>query len=730
MDRRINGMGEEELLNKIKESSEYVKIPEELEPKELEKKLKSRSRKTVRLFGTLGTAAAAVLLVCCIGAVYSVNHVGRGERQEDFYDTASADMAGESGENQEESAEESENTAKTRTPKNNAGDLYQVAGDYSQVYQALAPDTDYYDTGMATGAEFVDELAEDVSSLANSYGESGEAAREEMESADTAEVAAAQKQEASYSKTNVQTKGVDESDIIKTDGNYIYTVSGNEVIITDIRERDMKAAGKITIEDDSANANVVEMYVDGDQLNVIVQQEETALQEGNAVINSPDPKYDTVEEEDMYITQGTEVMDYAKPMDKGDTTYRLVYKSVTKLLTYDISDRKNPRLLGTVTQDGFYEDSRKIGSMVYLFTQKSMEQTGVENEQVISREEAGGFIPLVNGEVIDAKCIYIPQQGNSGLVISSTDTKEPGKVVDNVLILNDYAKIYVSKQAIYLYHSDYQGSIKTRVAKFSLKNGEINAVNAASVTGEVYDTFAVSEDNGRLRILTTDWTSSEDSNNLYLFDENLNMTGKLEGIAKGEQVYAARFFGDIAYFVTYRNTDPLFAVDMSDPKNPKILSEVKLSGFSEYLHFWGEDKLVGIGYETNEDTGSQEGLKLVLFDISDPAHITIQKEFVIENGDYSPALYDYKTVLADAQENLLGFGMASYHDGKDSNSYLLFSIEEGTFKNLLTADLDQSASLEEYRGIYAGNTFYIVSPKNIISYDRNKNYSQIQKLEL
>ena len=97
--------------------------------------------------------------------------------------------------------------------------------------------------------------------------------------------------------------------------------------------------------------------------------------------------------------------------------------------------------------------------------------------------------------------------------------------------------------------------------------------------------------------------------------------------------------------MTYRNMDPLFAVDLSDDTNPKILGELKITGFSEYLHFWGEDKLVGIGYETDPDTGAQEGLKITMFDISDPADLKEIKTLVLKNVDYSQALYNYKSVL-------------------------------------------------------------------------------------
>lgn len=721
-------MYEEELLEKLRKSSEEVKIPEELMPEEIEKKLRSTKKKPQKWMGVMGASAAALLLMCSIGAVYRANYIGTKDMESD---AASADMEEVEVEAMDEAPEETVTVAKSENPKKDAGDLYQVAEDYTQVYQALQPPV-YTEVAEEEIVEekrgFLEKVADLFGAKGTEYNESAasgataEGAATDSAAADTGgiddvvediavavnEDSAASKGSSNYSKTNLQTQGVDESDIVKTDGSYIYTVSGSEVDITDIREKNMKVIGTITIEDSSADVRVVEMYVDGDQIHLIVEKEETTLKQGEIEMREADPKYGA---------------------GKEKASYQVTYKEVTELLTYDISDRKNPKLKGTVTQDGYYKTSRKIGSLVYLFTEGYMEQTRVENEQLISDEEARGFIPLVNGDMVSADCIYLPEYGDMGCVISSVDTKNPDQVVDNVLILNNHAQIYVSQSAIYLYHTDYQNEVKTRIAKFTMKKGEINAVGAAAVTGEVYDTFAVAEDKGNLRILTTSWSSGEDENNLYLLDENLKLTGKLEGMAKGEQIYSARFLGDVAYFVTYRNTDPLFAVDLSDSKNPKILSEVKLSGFSEYLHFWGKDKLVGIGFETDEDTGIREGLKLVLFDIKDPANVKIVKEFVIGNADYSPALYQYKTVLADPEENLLGFAMSSYQNG-EKNSYLLFTVENGEFKNLLTTPMDDKASIEEFRGMYAGDRFYLASPENITSFDRKQNYRKIQKLEL
>ena len=177
-----------------------------------------------------------------------------------------------------------------------------------------------------------------------------------------------------------------------------------------------------------------------------------------------------------------------------------------------------------------------------------------------------------------------------------------------------------------------------------------------------------------------------------MFDGELKLTGKLTGIAQGEEIYAARYFNDMAYFVTYRNTDPLFAVDLSDETNPVILSELKITGFSEYLHFWGSDKLVGIGYETDPDSGERKGLKLSMFDISDPADLKTAGTCVIENLDYSPALYDYKCVLVDEKENIIGFAAESYRRG--SCSYFLFSWENGKFREVMTESLDGSAAVQ------------------------------------
>ena len=231
-------------------------------------------------------------------------------------------------------------------------------------------------------------------------------------------------------------------------------------------------------------------------------------------------------------------------------------------------------------------------------------------------------------------------------------------------------------------------------------------------------------------MLTSHWNVAiEDrTNQLYILDENLKAAGKIENIAEGETIYAARYFGDLAYFITYRNIDPLFAADLSDIHNPKILGELKITGYSEYLHMWGEDKLLGIGYETDEEKGTRKGIKLVMFDISNPAELSIIDTVVIKTADYSSALFNYKTVLADLRKNMIGFVTADYSE--EELAYRMYSFTDGKFVEELVVEKDTLKYRESYRGLWAGDYFYMVSPAEIQSFAYTEDYKAVGELEL
>ena len=700
-------MTEKEILEKIEASAHEAEIPESIRPEQMKKRLKSQQRKR-RYFQR--TAAAAVLLlgVVSVGGVqaYISGNAGRTQNTRELVVSDASNVASDRERSAADGIGENTGAAETEAGENSyeakrdAGELYVVAKDYGEVYDAVTELVPMARTeGNAMGESSVDisytdgNVSGDVVYQENSLNKT-EAIREE--SASGLEDGTG---ENTFSGTNLQTEGVDESDIIKTDGSYIYAVSENRVVITDIREGVLQEAGEIDLSDGNASGQVLELYVNGDILNVVVQAEQIGLSEEDS--------------------------------GDGEDVYYIDSQMQTEVRTYDISNPGEPKLKGSITQDGYYQTSRKIGDVVYLFTCSQTTRPVLEREEAITDEETGGWIPIINGETASADHIYLSERGGQELIVTSVDVNKPDKVVDYTVILNNYVDIYVSTKAFYLYQTNYsENGSTTQIAKFGFEQGNMNAVGAASANGSVMDTFAVNEYGGCLRLLTTagNTITGDASNNLYLFDEDLKLTGKLEGMAEGEEIYAARYLGDMAYFVTYRNTDPLFAVDLSDIKNPELVGELKITGFSEYLHFWGEDKLVGIGYETDPDTGEQKGIKLTMFDISNPTDLKEEKSVVLTDADYSQALYNYKCVLADSSENLFGFTTETYGNTQSLN-YRLFSWEDGTFRELLDLPLDGGLNAQSYRGIYAGDYFYLVSPSGITSYDRENDYTLSKELK-
>ncbi len=142
----------------------------------------------------------------------------------------------------------------------------------------------------------------------------------------------------------------------------------------------------------------------------------------------------------------------------------------------------------------------------------------------------------------------------------------------------------------------------------------------------------------------------EDTNYLYILDEKLNELSKIEDIAKDEQVYSARFIGKTGYVVTYKQTDPLFSIDLSDPKNPQIIGELKIPGFSEYLHPYGDGLLLGIGMDVDETGTITNGVKLSMFDISNPEDVAEVQKYVMEDCYSTNVTYEYKAAMIDVEK--------------------------------------------------------------------------------
>ena len=651
-------MDQKELLDKIRHSAEGIEIPEQLTPQSVEEKLKREAQQKKiqrRKIMIRWMEAAAVLAIVAAGGTQTELY----KQWKEPALSSEADM--------EKPVAEQDTESSVQPEEVDASGEFKQADSEEELYKTLQ-ELEKQTGSYARGG--------DVMPLE----ESAEITTMDAGAADTA---ANQKVtgEADYSQTNVREAGVDEGDVVKTDGSYLYILkSSGSVRIVDIRGTKMKEIAEIQPE--KLNESIEDLYLDGDRLMLVTTGYESSMEEA---------------ESDMY------------------TVNRYQY---TALTVYDITEREHPEMTGRITQEGDYRQSRKNGDYVYLLTQYS--------PSLGDSFEDSSVMPLVNGQKLTISDVYLPDQTSQPdyLVASGINIQDPENVISSKAIVSGAADFYMSSDNLFICNDNWNdGKSSTEILRFACEDGEITAGAMCELPGFLNDTFSLDEYQGYLRVLLTEDSNGE-SNSLYILDEDMQVTGAIRDLADGETIRSARFMGTIAYFVTFRQTDPLFCADLSDPDNPQILSELKLTGFSSYLHPYGDHLLLGVGYEAEEETGSQTGVKLSMFDISEPSQVEELDKYVIKGASYLPSDYDYKAILADGEKNLIGFVC----DGE----YLVFSYdEEKGFQNLLTytmSDWEYWDGDASCRGVYAGDEFYIVNQDEVLCFDMNQDFTLTDRL--
>lgn len=672
---------EQKIEEMLKAAGEQEEIPDSLKPENMRKFLEenasqNKKRSYRKWYGMAATAACLVLVLFVGRNVWLI----------------------QDGMEKTEKAEDSK-----------------PESDKKEVEESV-PENKGYDTSYDELYQFFKEQEEERKDRIESSRWESEA--KEEAAADTAGVQAEQESSNSqndYADTNKQEAGVDEADIIKNDGRYLYQIIENtdysqSIQITDTEGR-LKEAARI-----DGFENIYELYI----------WEDTLVAFESCWAEEPD----TIESEETDEVQGVSedvaCVDVARPGGPFQKVY-----------IYNIADRENPKEEHVFTMRGNYLDSRLTDGYLYCFLSDNVGSLG-------SRGQYERYVPVLEGKVMDASSIYLPKEarGTAYVVIASIDLRTPTELKDTKAMVSSADRIYVTTSNIYvtdgIYAEEPEGeenegegiySDKTNIVRFSYENGMIQKEAEGSVKGILMDDMAINESNGYLRMAVTvnsyqkkrvrddifgyfmgyETTNETQDNSLYVLDENLEIVGKIEGLAEEERIYSARFMGDIGYFVTFRQVDPLFSVDLSDPKNPKVLGELKISGFSEYLHFYSDGLLLGIGKEADEETGRTEGMKLSMFDISNPADVTEQDKYSLSEYDYSEGLYNYKAVMIDTEKNLFGFYAEGYDD-ETLEDYLLFTYENGAFQQKMKIACDRDAN-ERYvnvRGTYIGDVFYLM----------------------
>ena len=426
-----------------------------------------------------------------------------------------------------------------------------------------------------------------------------------------------------YSTTNIQVEGVDEADFLKNDGKYIYVVSGETLVILDA----FPAKDATIVSETRIEGTPRALFLAGDRLTVftVTTESETTTPAGSV---APVP----------------------------------VQRTVTRALIYDIRDRTDPEQVRTLTFTGTYHDARMIGDYVYVLTRES--PLWVRDDIVLPAVREGD-LASIQPDVYRPGC---PMYNYVFYTASAFSVRGTGTPDAETFLLGYDTTLFASQENLYIGYRNTgtaYPSEETIIHRFAIGRGQIDYKAMGRVPGHLLNQFSLDEYGENLRVATTveGWTGGPfreefiQYNNVYVLNSAMETIGTLVHIAPDERIYAARFVGDRLYLVTFKQIDPLFVIDLSDPKHPGILGELKIPGYSDYLHPYDADHIIGIGKETDENGWggvSVAGLKIALFDVSN-VNKPIQVDAVVigEAGTDSAALHDHKAFLFAKEKGLL-----------------------------------------------------------------------------
>lgn len=422
-----------------------------------------------------------------------------------------------------------------------------------------------------------------------------------------------------YSPTNTQVLGVDEADLVKTDGKYIYSISNQALIIT--KAMDEATIAKVIHYKD--NFHPTEIYVDENRLIVIGLE------------------YQYLNHDNIYSLRPIFLNTFIK----------------TVVYVYNLEDWK---LSHTIKMDGHKMITRKVGDQLLLVTEKYIpyKVDTLSNDEILPHLIIDG-----QNHTIGYDEIYYHEDTNPSAIVTvyRLDLNDL-KSLDYYSYLGSTNVVYVSEEHLYISLPIYTYlknvfKVQTFIMRIKFNQG-LTFSGEIYVEGYVNNQFMLDEYEGYLRIATINHVDQTSVNNLYIYNEDLELTGKIENIAPGETIQSTRFVGKRIYFVTFRQIDPFFVIDAEDPTNPVILGELKIPGYSTYLHPYDEHHVIGFGYMTNS-LGQTTGFKMALFDVTNPQNPIEKFNFIYEGEGlaYSQVSYNHKALLFSKERNLIAFPM-------------------------------------------------------------------------
>jgi inhibitor of cysteine peptidase len=538
----------------------------------------------------------------------------------------------------------------------------------------------------------------------------------------------------SYSSTNLQETGVDESDAVKTDGEYLYIARNDTVTL-------VKAADPMAVINTiKVSGTVDSMYLYNNMLVLLYTPTDY---QGAPWIDS----------------SRTDIATIGIP-------YWIPVQAKTGVAFYDISDRTALKELKTVESDGYLVSSRRIENHLHIVQQflpslpgpevleEQIQGMTIENLMPFYSEVTGSAGAAQEVQLVAAQDFYHPDAdgGGSMVTIMTFDLDNPDLTFTSTGVVADASIVYASTRALYCTSTYWNGLQaeseqpveQTIIYKFDLAGGQATGQGYISVNGRALNQFSLGEYDGVLRIATTtgySWDASSASEN-HVFcvksqNGQLGIIGSLNNIAPGEELYSARFVGMRGFLVTYVRTDPLFTLDLSDPSNPKIAGELVIPGYSSYIQPYGDNFLIAVGKETVEQDGFAwyQGVQLSIFDISDfSSPQLLHKTIIGDRGTDSEALYNHKAFNFWESNGLLALPVnlyeyqttpASPSDYGDFTFCGLYVYRVSTDKGFqqigripVVSDINQYWYSSGWtRGIFIDDKVYAITPEDVHSAD-------------
>ncbi|MEI8217198.1 MAG: beta-propeller domain-containing protein [Eubacteriales bacterium] len=470
-----------------------------------------------------------------------------------------------------------------------------------------------------------------------------------------------------FSTTNNQVLGVDEADVIKTDGNFIYIAGGGFVKIVKAENGIMTLVDTIKMPIDprtGMNINISELYIDKGRLVVL-----GSLWRNDYQIMTPTPappvSISPAGSNSSSSAQGVAV-------EKSIAIYPPIWqgKNFTYCAIYSVDTNGKTKLLKELSVEGSMLSSRKSGDTVYLMTNKYF--------YYYSPANPGEIVPMYKDSTqssdykslpIDKIMCYPESPSPQYLMVAAVDIMKTDEPANIEAILGSGSTVFMNENNLYIAQADYSGSFgeMTAITKYSINGTKLGFAGGGKVQGTLLNQFSMDEFDGNLRVATTGGGSGG-ANAVYVLDTNLNQIGALENMAKGDRIYAVRFMGNKGYIVTFRQIDPLFVIDLSTPTSPKVVGELKVPGFSNFLYPIGENLILGVGQGmedvySKDESGKeivigtrQTGIKFSIFDVADQGKPKeLQTYTVGDSGSYSEILNNHKALMMDQKDNILAF---------------------------------------------------------------------------